>query len=188
MANLIDVSDIELAHNTTVSAGNRPQVEYLIGVVSAYIESYTGINFSSVVDEIRRCQADGWGQIDFTDVDSVSNVYEWGTTSPVEYTFDGMNRIWGLNSYQTVDVVLSYGWDYVPEDIRGIVVDLVSAGSGIAPGAQNGLLMNRVGDVEREYGVLPGTSAVVISDLQAKILDSYQTGQAFTMRLGLGGP
>lgn len=182
---IISISDLEVATNTDIDEADIPFYQQYIDTVSAYIEAYTGHTFSFVEDETFVCRADSYGIIEFVDLFEVTTVEEldryaqsFATTS---YYFDGISSIYGLCSYGTYRVTVSYGSDDTPEDIAGLVTDLVAAGSGLSPSATAGLDKYRVGDVEESYGVSP-EGVVTITSLQKTVLDRYNSIDTRTLR------
>lgn len=182
---IISIADLEVAANTTISSADEPYYQNFIDTVSAYVETYTGHTFSEVVDEVHTCRADSYGIIEFVELTEVTVVEEldrWATSfAPASYFFDGINSIYGLCPYGTYRVTVSYGSEDVPDDLAGVVTDLVLAGSGLAPSATGGLDKYRVGDVEESYGV-SGSGVVTIASFQRAVLDRYNALDTRTLR------
>lgn len=180
---LITITDLEDATGVTVTDSDKAQ--FMIDSISAYVERYTDQKFTPQSDITIRAQADTYGVIEFPDVTSVSSVTDAKTGGNVAYYFDEMNKVYGLTSYQAVDVTLDYGWDTVPDDILGIVVTLVAAGLGIPYVSDGEISRKRVGDVETEYAVSVSEQGIQVtpSSLMQSVLESYRI-KTRTWRIG----
>lgn len=168
---LITVSELEEATGVTIT--NIGRAQFVIDSISAYIESQTGQKFSPVIDQTVRCQADSYGIIEFADLDDVSAVKDAETGVTASYGWDRMNKIYGLCSYQVVDVTISYGWDEPPEDILGILITLCAEALGLPLGGD--MQRKRVGDVEEQFSVTVTSSRVLVtpSGLMTEVFNSY---------------
>lgn len=187
---IIEISDVESAYGQAIDSEDEATVQYYIDIVTAYLEDYTGLSFSEVIDDPVVCRSDRDGVIEFNELISVSSVEEldlWAvpqaySTSPSDsYTFDGLSTIYGLHPYSTYRLTVSYGYVVAPDSIKGIAADLVLAGSGLDPSAAQGLVKKRVGDREEQYGISGAGNSVSLTSIQSAVLDKYR-GTAWTIR------
>ena len=195
---IIDIGYIEIVSGITIQPEEEPTVQKYIDIVSRYIERVTGRSFSVREDAVIKALADGKGIIEIPDLQEVTTVEfldaATGTYSDVTvgipfafnsgyygygpgyygYSFDGISQIYGLNPRHSYKVTCTYGQE-APEEIKGIVADLVLAGTGLDQTASNGLVSKRVGDVEEMYGVTKA-GEVTLDSLQTAIMNEYSTG------------
>lgn len=181
---LVTIAEIEAALGSDIETADEPRVQWYIDVVSEFVETYTDQSFTAVTGETQICESDRRGCIEFPSLNAVTKVEfrdPWlGTyteTTSGNYAFDGINTIYALDPYATYRVTVSYGWTTVPTDIKGVIVQLVLAGTGLAPGSSGGLAAYRVGDVEETYGVTAaenGGPIVTMASLQRDVLDAYR--------------
>lgn len=187
MAALITITDIEAALGEDISVDDEPRIQYYINVVSSYIEGYTGVSFSLQEDAVIRAVADGRGIIEIDEIVEITEVAQLdpsvGTYGGISvgfpgYYFDGIDKIYGLDPYETYRITLTYGHTSIPTEIKGVATKLVLAGTDLDTVATGGLRSYRVGDVEESYGVsiLAGVPVVTLDTLMTKILHSYATG------------
>lgn len=185
----ISITDIETSTGENISSEDEPRVQWYIDTVCAWIEDYTREKFSPVTDAELRCQADGWGVIEFPQLTDITSVETWDpylqtyTALTIgDYAYDGIGRLYGFAAYETIRLTVSYGWEVAPEGVCAVAVELVKAGAGLVQGGSlSGLSLYRVGDVEEQYGVTKDGS-VTIHTLMAAELHSYHSGAA-TWRL-----
>lgn len=183
---LITLDDLEIASGRIILSADEPRLQWYIDAVSGYIETYCDQRFSAVANDIFMAMADRRGAIEIPGLTAVASVQlrdNWLATfetlvSGGDYTWDGIDTIYGLTPYATYKITVSYGWETTPADIKNIVTELVMAGTGLAFGAKGGLKSKRTGDVEEQYGVTVeenGGPVVTLASLQRTVLDSYRT-------------
>lgn len=192
---LTSIGEIETASGETIASDDEARVQWYIDAVSAFIESYTGLEFNLHEDVTIRARADGKGMIEIANLIEITTVqerdawtgvygslpYHYGSTG---YAFDGIDTIYGLCPYESYQIVCSFGFEEVPADIAGVATQLVMAGAGIDNTAINGLKSYRVGDVEETYGVSQnetGFPVVSLSTLMSAVLNKYR--HSFVYRL-----
>lgn len=194
---IIDIGYIETLVGYSLNLETEARVQRYINIVSSYIRSYTGRSYGVVEDDVIKAVADGKGIIEIPDLESVSlvelrdayrgeytditdgipyafNSGQYGQFDYYGFGFDGISMIYGLYPRSSYRVTCTHGVP-APEDIRGIVADLVLAGTGLDTSARGGLASKRVGDVEEFYGVTPAGS-VTLTSLMTKILDQAHIG------------
>lgn len=189
---LITIADLELASGEAIAVDDEPRYQWYIDVVSSYITTATDQAFEAQEDVELICQADSHGIIQFPSLNSVTAVEEldpwsqtYSTWTSGSYAFNGIDSVYGLTPYVTYKLTVSYGYDTVPDDIAGVVTQLVMAGSGLDANASGGLSKYRIGDVEEVYGVTrdaSGNPVVTLASLQYDVLESYSS-RTWTMRL-----
>lgn len=189
---LITIEDLEAASGQDISTEDEARYQWYIDVVSEYVMVYTGQDFAFHEDEELICQADGRGIIEIFGLTEVSEVEEWDSwthtyTSLIkgDYRFDGMSKILYLVPRETYRITVSHGYSEIPTGIKGIVTDLVLAGTGLDSAANGGLKSYRIGDKEEVYGVSTyeaGGPIISISSLMRKTLDAY-AGGSYSWRL-----
>lgn len=203
---LISMEYLESALGSEVPEADLPKVQRYIDIVSAFVKNYTGMNFTVVTEAVIKAVADGKGIIEIPDLISVetvelrdgytgtysdvtSSIYYaynsgyYGSYSQYGFGFDGLSQIYGLRPRHSYRITCSYGRE-CPDDIKGVIVLLVLAGSGLDATAVNGLKSYRVGDVEEFYGVMggPDEPTVTLSSLMSQVLNSY-AGSTGNIRL-----
>lgn len=166
----------------TSTAGK--QAQRYIDKVTAYITNITKASFTPVVDEVLRCQADYYGEIELENepITEVSSVVSFDDTAQTELLgscvfWDGLNGISGLYPHQVVDVTMSHGYSAVPTDLANLATDVcIEALTGGNPSEVQSLT---VGDRTQEFrNVIP-----MIEKLGEEILASYRTTER-SWRLG----
>lgn len=152
MTALITVEDIEAALGREVAdEEEEAQWQFLINSLSDFVNNYVDVSFVAIEDETRRFKADGLGQIKLprpvTNVTSVSNF----RTGNIDYygDWDGLDLIYNLLPEQVVDVVFSYGYTEVPDDIKNLMLTGVLA--QLEEISVVALRSFKVGDVEEQY-------------------------------------
>jgi hypothetical protein len=202
---IIDISYIETLVGYSLTSEEEVKTQRYINIVSSYIESKTGRRFSVQDGAVVKAITDGKGIIEIPDLTAVdlieyrdaytgtytdvtsgipyafnSGQYPMGYGNPYDFGFDGISMIYGLIPRSSYRITCTYGVE-PPEDIQGIVADLVLAGTGLDTSARGGLASKRVGDVEEFYGVTPSGN-VTLTSLMTEILNQYDTGNT-TYRL-----
>lgn len=199
---LITISYLESLLGSDIATDDEPRVTRYIEIVSAFIESYTGVTFSLNEDQVVKAVADGKGIIEIEDLSDVSLVEvldgvtnTWSDVNSSLYFafnsgyygyrfghygfgYDGISKVYGLVPGTTYRITCTYGQATVPKDIQGVAGLLVLAGAGLDYTAVNGLRAYRVGDVEETYGVTSGAAGDVITldSMMAATLNAYCTG------------
>lgn len=178
---IITVSDVETALGRTFTAEEEAQATYYINRISAFIGSYCDlISLEEVVDDEIRAQADYYGIIEVGGgpISVVTSVEAVDGTGEVGYSFDGSNRIFGFEPFQTVDIVLTRGSDVIPEDLKQVALDAVVDVMRLPSEVR--LTQRKVGDITYVYENGDGTATVQFSQ---NVLDRYATTE-YTWRLG----
>lgn len=186
---IITTSDIEQAYGIEIPDEDLPRYEFMIDLVSAYIEEATGQRLSGSTTETFVVKADSYGIIEFPSLDAVVSVEELDrgsqSYSPASYCFDGVESIYDLCPRQTYRVKVTYGDCVPPTAIIGVATQLVGAATGADTSSQAGIVKYRVGDVEETYGVAnnsSGAPVVTLSSLQSKVLARYNVQDNTTLR------
>jgi hypothetical protein len=183
MAGLITIADVETAIGSDIASSDEARVQWYIDVVSKYVETYTDQSFTTVTAEPHICETDRRGAVEFSTLNAVTKVElldPWLNTytevTSGNYAFDGVGTVYGLLPFRTYKITVTYGWGTVPVDVKGVVMDLVLAGTGLGAGATGGLIAYRVGDVEEAYGVSTfqnGGPIITLASMQRAVLDAY---------------
>ncbi len=186
---IIEIADIEQATGQDFDDTDTARIQWYIDFVSNSIETITGRNFSGEQTCSVTGRSDGKGFLEVADLKSITTVevldpWTHGFAAITTYAWDGMDAIFDLCPYETYRVTGTYGYQFAPVEIAGIVQSLVLAGTNLNPGAVNGLVSHRVGEIIDQYGVSgAGPSArVVLSAVMADVLTAYSTANT-TYRL-----
>lgn len=178
---LITVEDLEAFMGREFTEPEEAQAEAIITVVTAVIESETGVSFTLVEDEEIRAQADGYGMIELNakPISSVA-VYDLDSDDELaEPVWDGLSTIYGLQPNQVVDIVYSHGYAQVPGDIKAVAYGMSSR----IIYNPSGLRQETVGSISVTYPGVGGEAGTVnMSKLERNVLDKY-SAQAKSMRL-----
>lgn len=181
---IIEIEEVETALGESIPESDVPRVQWYIDTVSAYVENVTGRAFSEQTDAVHTARANSWGCIEFPELTSVTLVelldgylLTWYDATPYGYRFDGIDTIYNLVPHATYRLTVTYGPADPPDDIIGVVTQLVMAGTGYDISAVGGLTKTRTGDVEDVYGV-DSSGRVTLSELMQQVLDSYHAGWA----------
>ncbi len=188
---LITVDDLEVALGETIDPSDEAQAEYFIRLISTYIETYTGKNFSIQSDTVR-LRSDYYGIIELPGgpVVEVEAVKPFVGGSSVDYRWDGNVTIFNLTPNTVLDVTYTYGYEEVPEDIQMVCTEAVKKLWLSPDGQEEGPKIRRkVGDVEEMYqvGFNIGMAGGLFNDLEVLILDDYRT-RFRTMHQGFALP
>lgn len=189
---LITIADLEAATGLTISSEDEAMYQWYIDAVSGYIIDYTDEDFAVHTNEVLVCQADGWGIIEFPQLDSVSKVEHYDQWQGLyeeitfgNYRFDGISKVLYLLPHETYKITCSYGYTSVPASIKSLATQLVMAGSGLDRSAVGGIKNYRIGDKEIQYGVTAneaGGPIITLAAFQRRTLDKYGF-QTRTLRL-----
>lgn len=175
---LITVDDLEVALNEPIDASDETYAEYLIRLISTYIETYTGKTFTVQEDTVR-LRSDFYGVIQLPggpiiEVEDVTHFY--GST--IEWQWDGNVTIFELPANTVVDITYTFGYSSVPDDIQMVCTEAVKKLWLSPNGQEDGPKIRRkVGDVEEMYqvGFNIGMGLGLFNDLETLILDDYRT-------------
>lgn len=182
---LITLGELEAILGYDISSEDEVRVQSFIDLVSNFVESETGVHFGLHEDSIEVARSDGKGIIEIPDLLDVTLVERreetgwWELTVGSDYSFDGLDQIYGLCPRTVYRLTIDHGYEAVPADIKNVVQLLVLAGSGLDDTAVNGLKAKRVGDVEEQYGVAQsdtGEPQVTLSSMMRNVIDSYAGG------------
>src|SRR6478752_7103413 len=183
MAALVTIEELEAALATTFEDGSpeEAQAQYYIDTISAFINSYVDVSFEKHTDETVRYRADYYGTVTLAGpVDSVAGVVRPNSTYVVPFLFDDFDKVYNLQPSVAYDITYTWGYDEVPMDIKGVVIEAVRASIN----NPNNSLSFRVGDVTETYlsgqGVNNQSPIVVLS---AAVLDNY-SDLSITLTLG----
>lgn len=169
---IITVEELQVALNRTFTDGEAAQAQYYIDTVSAYVESYTGVAFTLHEAETVRQQSDYYGEIKLApgpivEVGEVSRVFPPNVAR--FYGFDGIDTLYNLEPHTAYDVILTYGYETPPADIKGFVTESCRE----VVNNPNSLSQFRVGDVTETYGDT-APSPTSFSSLGSSVLESYK--------------
>lgn len=183
---LLTLTDLGVTLGTTFDPASVAgiQAQRYIDKVTAYITNVTKASFTPVVNEVIRCQADYYGEIELENepITLVSSVISFDDTAQTELLgscvfWDGLNGISGLYPHQVVDVKMSYGYASVPVDLRELATDVVI--EALQGGNSFDVQTLTIGDRTQEFrDVTP-----IIEKLGEQILASYRTTEQ-SWRLG----
>lgn len=178
---VITTEDLEAFMGRTFTDAEEAQADAIIEVVTAVIESETGVSFTLVEDEEIRAQADGYGMIELNarPISDVT-VYDIDTTDELaEPVWDGLATIYGLQPNQVVDIVYSHGYAQVPGDIKAVAYGMSSR----IIYNPSGLRQETVGAISVTYPGIGGEAGTInMSNLEKNVLEKYAR-QNRSMRL-----
>lgn len=183
---LTTIEAVEEALGRELTPEEAVTVQTSIDSLTSFVESYTGSYFTEHVDENIRLQADAAGLIDFEfgPVTDVSNIYYPQGTDTVLYAYwDYLETIYNLKPHQVVDVVMTYGYETVPDDMAAYALQMVlNEFNGVSGGP---LESYRVGDVTETYGTggKGASTPQTYQTLGNSVLESYRRTET-SWRLG----
>lgn len=170
---------------SSLSAAQQTAFTYQVTSAGSLITTITNCTFTSTTETIRFA-ADGNGEYQILrnpiiTLNSATDVVTgtvlqlspipWGATTTYDIGYDGLERLWGMYPFQTIDLNLTWGWTTVPDDIAFVLSELVR----VAWNNPYNLSKKRVGDVEVDYATIAaGMTVSSLSKEQREILDSYQ--------------
>lgn len=188
MAALAEDSDVEATLLRALTSNEQNYVDALLARASRAVRVYTGQYIEQVTDDEVTVIPDPYGNLRLpqwpvTDVASVTvNGDEIDPTSYV-WNRQGVIRQHTLNSFEIngtpiawrtpVVVTYTHGYEEIPDDIIGVVADLV-AGRLLSPAGSGAVKAAQVDDVRVEYDVATATASVDLTDDQKTILDRYK--------------
>lgn len=184
MAALITVDELEEALGRTLVGAEITQAEYYIRTVSAYVQRYTNTFFTPVEDEVVRQQSDYRGMVVLSpypirEVGDVTRVLP-NPCSGLFYAFDGLDTLYNLEPHTVYDVTISYGYETTPDDIKGVVTEMVR----MALANPTNLSQYRVGDVTETYNTEEAPAGILsFAGLTQEVLDDYKRTE-FSLYLG----
>jgi len=189
VTDLITVVDLEAALGRELTEDEEGKADYIVSLISSYIQTYTGLSFELQTTTIRM-KSDYYGAVQLPggNIQEILEVnYYYGAEAV--YYWDGIDMIFGLEPAQAVDVRYSYGYTEVPDEIVKVATQaakrLLLTPDGAEPGS---LFKYRVGDVEEMYsGAFGSLGRGMFNDLEKLILDQYRI-TATTMRTGFTFP
>jgi hypothetical protein len=169
-----------------LSPAEEDAAELLIELMSAHIETRTGVSFQLHEDAILRRQATWDGRIELPwpvhAVDSVT-VYDTGSRAP-HWGWDGNTTLFNLRGHETVDITLTYGLEEVPPDIELVALFATwSMFRSEVRGEPGSLQELAVGDVREKFASGQLDPESVFTESQKELLDSYQE-DTWTLRVG----
>ena len=198
---IVDIPYIETVVGFSIDSEDEPRIQRYINIVSAYVRRVTGRTFELIEGDVIKAIADGSGIIEIPDLQAVSKVElrdAWNNTysdvmTGIPYAFnsgqfddwcssgwfsgfgfDGISMVYGLKPRASYRLTVDHG-EEAPDDIKGVVGDLVTAGTGLDTSSRSGLASKRVGDVEEFYGVSYDGN-VTLTSLMSKVLDDHSVG------------
>jgi len=183
VAGIITIAELEAALGRTLVGDQIAQAQYFIDGVSSYVETYTGVTFTLHENEVVRQQADYYGELALAPepiiaVGDVTAVHIPSCTT--FYGYDGLNTLYNLEAHGVYDVVLTYGYETPPTDIKTYVTEQVR----FMINNPNNLSQYRVGDVTETYNTKDQTDDVMsVAGLGQDTLDSYKRTEQ-TWKLG----
>lgn len=173
LANLITLADlIEAMGRDPYNEEEQAYWERIITTVSYYINSKVRVGFASTTVSATY-QADSQGVIylrePVTNIASVTN-YRTGNAD-LWVDFDGVCKLFYLEPHQVVNVVYTYGYSEVPQDIQDLAISLCV--QQITEEMPSNLTSYKVGDVEQKYSG-GSTSQMMFDDMVNGVLDNYR--------------
>lgn len=183
---------LEQALGRELTGDEALTANYLIDLVSTYIETYTGIivddDESPGEQQSLRVKSDYYGTVTLTGgpVASVDSVKMWASQGEHPcWQWDGLNQVYGLRGNETVDITYTVGYAVVPKDIQMVATQGVKRLFDSPSGQETGPVTKyRVGDVEESYRAVDvGALGGLFNDLERTILEEYRTTET-TWRLG----
>ncbi len=173
LANLITLADLtEAMGRDPYNAEEEAYWERIITTVSYYINSKVRVGFASTTVSATY-QADSQGVIylrePVTNIASITN-YRTGNAD-LWVDFDGVCKLFYLEPHQVVNVVYTYGYSSVPQDIQDLAISL--SVQQITEEMPTNLKRYKVGDVEQAYGGA-STSQMMFDDMVNGVLDNYR--------------
>lgn len=176
---MITIAQVEALLGYDLETSDLPRVQSYIDLVTSFLERETGIHLGVREGTVLVVRADGKGIVEIPDIVEIGSVESLDPspvpsvlTSGTDYIFDGLDSIYNLEPYGVYRITLDHGWEVIPSDLKNIALMLVLAGTGLDTSSVEGLVAERVGDVEESYGVRPDKS-VTLSTLMTSTLQSY---------------
>lgn len=183
---LTTLASLEEALGRPITPEEETQAGYIIKLISQYVVSYTGVSFEVKEDFVLRVKSDYYGRVQLPggmvhSVDSVQYVQNpsWTLTAR-DFTWDGMTEIFNLYPNAVVDVVYTFGFDEIPDEIALVATEAARrlfdspAGAGEIVGQ---LSRYKVGDIEEAFKGSQGLQELaggLFNDMDKLILDDYR--------------
>lgn len=170
----------ELASHLQQDGLDRASAEQAIRTSSAWVESTTGLAFTSRTSTIRLPA--GWARqlyLPMRPVRSVAAVTIGGVPF-TDFTVTAEGHLWRASGWQTawapqtVEMTVTYGLEVTPDDVKGVVFEVAG---GIVDG-RLGVESQRIDDFQVAYsGVLSETSQKTLANYGSSVGTTAMRGQ-----------
>jgi hypothetical protein len=198
MTDLATLNDVEASLLRELTSAEATFVPTLLARASREVRVYTGQFIEEVEDDEVTITADMYGNLRLPQipVTAVASVVVAGTTlDPADYQWDagGMITRPTFNSFEIngaiglwsgdATVIYTHGYSRIPDDVSGIVADVVAARINTAQPSGGTVKSAAVDDVRVEYDTTATANSVAgLTDTQKRILDRYkQPARALNM-------